>query len=122
MAALKSASISCLMMNTTVSKPARRASKMRIVDDELAVAAHRVDLLEAAVAAAHAGGHNNEYRFVHCVILLFAPILVSKGGRGSALVAVGVHALPFPAGAHTSLQCRTRPSQPSSSRALAGSA
>lgn len=56
-----------------------------IVDDELAVAAHRVDLLEAAVAAAHAGGHNNEYRFVHCVILLFAPILVSKAGAAQPL-------------------------------------
>ena len=36
-----------------------------IVDDELAVAAHGVHLLEAAVAAAHTRGHDHQNGFVH---------------------------------------------------------
>ena len=46
----------------------------RIVHDDLAVRAHRVDLLHAAVAAAHAGRHDHQYRFVHIRFLpLFKP-------------------------------------------------
>ena len=36
-----------------------------IVDDQLAVVSHGVDLLEAAVPAAHTGGHNDQNRFGH---------------------------------------------------------
>ena len=40
-----------------------------VVDDELAVIAHRVYLLESAVATAHSGGHDNEHGFLHCCFL-----------------------------------------------------
>ena len=40
-----------------------------VVDDELAVAAHGVYLLETAVAAAHSGGHDDEPGFLHCFFL-----------------------------------------------------
>ena len=36
-----------------------------IVDDQLAVVAYRVKLLQSAVAAAHTGGHNDQNRFLH---------------------------------------------------------
>ena len=45
----------------------------RIVHNDLSVGAHRVDLLHAAVAAAHAGCHDDQYRFVHLHFLLYLP-------------------------------------------------
>ena len=42
----------------------------RIIHDDLPVGAHRVDLLHAAVTAAHAGRHHDQYRFVHNNFLL----------------------------------------------------
>jgi len=44
-----------------------------IVHNDLSVGAHRVDLLHAAVAAAHAGCHDDQYRFVHLHFLLYLP-------------------------------------------------
>ena len=41
-----------------------------IVNNQLAVAAHRVYLLQAAVPAAHTGGHHRKNRFFHVVVLL----------------------------------------------------
>ena len=45
----------------------------RIVHNDLSVGAHRVDLLHAAVAAAHAGCHDDQYRFIHLQFLLYLP-------------------------------------------------
>ena len=42
----------------------------RIIHDDLTVRPHRVDLLHAAVAAAHAGSHDHQDRFVHVYLLL----------------------------------------------------
>ena len=41
-----------------------------IIHDDLAVGAHRVDLLHAAVTAAHTCRHHDQYRFVHNKFLL----------------------------------------------------
>ena len=45
----------------------------RIIHDDLSVGAHRVDLLHAAVTAAHAGSHDDQYRFIHLQFLLYLP-------------------------------------------------
>ena len=42
----------------------------RIIHDDLSVGAHRVDLLHAAVTAAHTCRHHDQYRFVHNKFLL----------------------------------------------------
>ena len=44
-----------------------------IVHNDLSVGAHRVDLLHAAVTAAHAGSHDDQYRFIHLQFLLYLP-------------------------------------------------
>ena len=44
-----------------------------VVHNDLSVGAHRVDLLHTAVAAAHAGCHDDQYRFVHLHFLLYLP-------------------------------------------------
>ena len=36
-----------------------------IIHDDLTAGTHRVDLLHAAVAAAHAGSHDHQDRFIH---------------------------------------------------------
>ncbi|MPM62897.1 hypothetical protein SDC9_109775 [bioreactor metagenome] len=46
-------------------KPRLHCVEERIVHDDFAVAADRVDLLESAVTAAHTGGHDNESGFLH---------------------------------------------------------
>ena len=38
-----------------------------IVDDELAVVAHGVDLLQTTVTASHTGGHNDQNRLIHII-------------------------------------------------------
>ena len=52
-------SISRLMMNTTSRKPARHASN-REKSMNMSFRIDRLDLLEAAEAAAHAFGHDHE--------------------------------------------------------------
>ena len=42
-----------------------------IVHDDLTIGAHRVDLLHAAVTAAHASRHDHQYRFLHIRFLLY---------------------------------------------------
>ena len=37
----------------------------RVVNDELVVVSHRVNLLQSSVAASHARGHHNKNRFAH---------------------------------------------------------
>ena len=49
-----------------------------IVHDDLTIGAHRVDLLHAAVAAAHASRHDHQYRFLH---IRFLPYLSRSRGR-----------------------------------------
>ena len=49
-----------------------------IIHDHLTVRPHRVDLLHAAVAAAHASRHDHQYRFVH---IRFLPYLSRSRGR-----------------------------------------
>ena len=44
-----------------------------IVHNDLSVGAHRVDLFHAAVTAAHAGSHDDQYRFIHLQFLLYLP-------------------------------------------------
>ena len=41
-----------------------------IIHDDLTAGTHRIDLLHAAVAAAHAGSHDHQDRFVHVYLLL----------------------------------------------------
>ena len=55
----KSFSKSGRMMKTTLPKPAERV-EYGVVEDGLAGWTHRVDLLQAAVAATHAGGKYEE--------------------------------------------------------------
>ena len=42
-----------------------------VIQNDLAVAAHGVDLLQPAVAAAHARGHNDQYRLFHALLRPF---------------------------------------------------
>ena len=52
----------------------------RIIHDDLSVGAHRVDLLHAAVTAAHTCRHHDQYRFVHNKFLLcFASTACAAG-------------------------------------------
>jgi len=51
-----------------------------IIHDDLAVGAHRVDLLHTAVTAAHAGRHHDQYRFVHNNILPTCGTLCRRSG------------------------------------------
>ena len=53
-----------------------------IIHDHLTVRPHRVDLLHAAVAAAHASRHDHQYRFVH---IRFLPYLSRSRGRNSCV-------------------------------------
>ena len=46
-----------------------------IIQNDLAIAAHGVDLLQPAVAAAHARGHNDQYRLFHA---FFGPFPSSR--------------------------------------------
>ena len=46
-----------------------------IVHDDLTIGAHRVDLLHAAVTAAHASRHDHQNGFIHNKSLLFVPKL-----------------------------------------------
>ena len=47
-------------------KPGAAGIVQAVIQNCLAVAAHRVDLLQAAVAAAHTGGHHYQDRFFIC--------------------------------------------------------
>ena len=52
----------------------------RIIHDDLSVGAHRVDLLHAAVTAAHTCRHHDQYRFIHNKFLLcFASTACAAG-------------------------------------------
>ena len=53
-----------------------------IIHDHLTVRPHRVDLLHAAVAAAHASRHDHQYRFVH---IRFLPCSGRSCGRNSCV-------------------------------------
>ena len=57
----------------------------RIINNDLAVGAQRVDLLQTAVAAAHTGGQNQKSRLFHTCFLRFSgfePIIPQKAPVG----------------------------------------